>query len=425
MQLAQVAAGVPAALAHHGGRGLVIAEVAVHQAAPAYPQLAALAHRQGPARGRVHGAHLGAFHHVAGAGVGPLLALSREVDRPCVFRQAVAMVQRLAEGGLHALFQRQVQRAGAGIDIAQRRRLRVGNALLLQMGQQARVQRWRPLQLRDAVARQRVQQIGGVELRAHHHLRARMQRGQQHRAQPEDVGHGHEGIAAVLRTQPARCGRDAREQRQRLMPHHHALGRARGARGEDQRRHLILQRTGFGHGLRAHGAVLHAGQGRVACAKAPRVAAGAVRCGRGEIHHARIGLGRKGIDLAGRHACVHAAGPGAHAAAGQDQRRMLGAVLGHDQHAVAGPHLQRAQLGLGRVRQRAQVGKAQAAAVGQVDEGTLRRFGQPAVQQMVYSLIHAPRIPQSTTMPCVTVAHIARSFAPRSASFWGAPVHSS
>src|SRR5256885_9010538 len=48
---------------------------------------------------------------------------------------------------------------------------------------------------------------------------------------------------SVLRTQAARCGRDAREQRQRVMPHHHALGRARGARGEDQRCHLVLQRS--------------------------------------------------------------------------------------------------------------------------------------------------------------------------------------
>ncbi len=100
---------------------------------------------------------------------------------------------------------------------------------------------------------------------------------------------------------------------------------------------------------------------------------------------------------------------------------MLGAVLGHRQHAVAGAHVEPAQFGLGDVGQCAQVAEAQGAAVGQVDEGALRRLGQPAVQQVMDAIRHV----QSTTMPCVTVAHMARSVAARSASFCGDPVHSS
>jgi hypothetical protein len=50
------------------------------------------------------------------------------------------------------------------------------HALLLQYASR-REQRRRALQLRHAVARQRVQQIGRVELRAHHQLRAGAERG--------------------------------------------------------------------------------------------------------------------------------------------------------------------------------------------------------------------------------------------------------
>ena len=42
---------------------------------------------------------------------------------------------------------------------------------------------------------------------------------------------------------------------------------------------------------------------------------------------------------------------------------MLRAILGHDQHAIAGAHLQRTQLGFGRIGKSAQVGKAQAAPI--------------------------------------------------------------
>jgi hypothetical protein len=48
---------------------------------------------------------------------------------------------------------------------------------------------------------------------------------------------------------------------------------------------------------------------------------------------------------------------------------MLGAVLGHHQHAVAGAHAE-LRSSLGRVGQRREVGKAQAA-IGQVYEGPI------------------------------------------------------
>ena len=67
---------------------------------------------------------------------------------------------------------------------------------------------------------------------------------------------------------------------------------------------------------------------------------------------------------------------------------MFGAVLGHHQHAVAGMHAELAQLGLGRVSQRAQVGKAQAATVRQVDERPRGCLVQPAIQQLVDARCH-------------------------------------
>ena len=67
---------------------------------------------------------------------------------------------------------------------------------------------------------------------------------------------------------------------------------------------------------------------------------------------------------------------------------MLGAVLGHHQHAVARAHIQGPQFGLGRVGERAQVGKTQAAAVRQMNEGPRGRLGQPAVQQVMDALCH-------------------------------------
>lgn len=70
---------------------------------------------------------------------------------------------------------------------------------------------------------------------------------------------------------------------------------------------------------------------------------------------------------------------------------MLGAVLGHHQHAVAGAHAELAQLGLGRVGQRAQVGKAQAAAIRQVYEGPIGRLSQPAIQQLMNARCHVNR----------------------------------
>ncbi|MOA20547.1 hypothetical protein D3C78_1409970 [compost metagenome] len=124
---------------------------------------------------------------------------------------------------------------------------------------------------------QRVEQFRRVELRTHHHLGAGVQRSQQHRAQAEDMRHRHEGIAAVLGAQRARLGGNAREMGQRVMAHHHALGRTGGARSEDQRRHFALQRAGLDLRLLAHGAVLHARQGRVLGGKPPGMGGRAVR----------------------------------------------------------------------------------------------------------------------------------------------------
>ena len=310
------------------------------------------------------------------------------------------MVQRLAEGRFHAFFQCQIQRAGTGVDVAERRILGPLDAALLQVGQQAREQRGRALQLRHAMMGQRIEQVVRVELRAHDELGTRQQRADQHRAQPEDVGHGHEGVAAVLWAQRARGAGNAREVDQRVVREHHALGLTGGAGGEDERRHRVAQRARFGLRIRAHGAVLHARQGRVHRGEALCMRGGAAgRCGR-EKHHARVGLGGEGVDLGGRHARIHAAGPGTHAAAGQDQRGMLRAILGHDQHAIAGAHLQRTQFVLGGVGKRTQVGKAQVAAIGQVNEWPLRCLGQPAVQQVVDAFSHEaglnrPRCPGS------------------------------
>jgi hypothetical protein len=70
-----------------------------------------------------------------------------------------------------------------------------------------------------------------------------------------------------------------------------------------------------------------------------------VRNTAGEVGHPGVGLGRKARDLAARHAGIDAARPGPDPAAGQNQRHVLGAVFGHDQHPVPRQHAQTAQLG--------------------------------------------------------------------------------
>ncbi|OPZ01156.1 MAG: hypothetical protein BWZ09_02782 [Alphaproteobacteria bacterium ADurb.BinA305] len=61
------------------------------------------------------------------------------------------------------------------------------------------------------------------------------------------------------------------------------------------------------------------------------------------------------------------------------------------EHAVAGAHSQGAQLFFSRVGQRAQVGKAQAAAIRQVYEGPIGRLSQPAIQQLMNARCHVNR----------------------------------
>ncbi|AIJ44414.1 hypothetical protein O987_01085 [Comamonas testosteroni TK102] len=238
--------------------------------------------------------------------------------------------------------------------------------------------------------------------------------------QAKDVRHGYEGIAAVGRGQRTRGRRLLRKMAQRIMAQHHSLGLARGTRSEDQACHLGLQRPGFAEAVRLDRAVGHAWQ----TAGQGLVAPGMCLCAGGsagrEVHGARIGTFGEGIDFGRRHARVDAARPGAYAAAGKDQRCVFGAVLGHDHHAVAGAYLQAAQLLLGLIGQAGDVSKTEAA-IGQQDEGGIGSLLQAAFQQMVDACSHG----QLISMPWVTVAHMARSLAARSASVWAEPVHSS
>jgi hypothetical protein len=96
-----------------------------------------------------------------------------------------------------------------------------------------------------------------------------------------------------------------------------------------------------------------------------------------------------------------------------------GAVLGHDQHAVAGPHAVGAQLALGGVDERAERGE-RPRAVRLVDEHALRIARAPGVEGVVQARRCAAH---SNVMPFVTPAHSAKSLAACAASTSGPPVH--
>lgn len=238
---------------------------------------------------------------------------------------------------------------------------------------------------------QRIEQVGRVELWTHHQLRARQQRTEQHGAQAEDVGHRHERIASILGAERAGVAGHAGEMDQGIVSQHHALRLPRGARREDQRGDLVAQWGRLRYGVVGHRGASHAGQRRRQGAMAPGMRAGCPRRGGGEVHDAGLGLRRESVDLGGGHACIDAARPRSHAAAGQDQRGMFRTILGNHHHAVAHADAQRLQLRLRRVGQPPQVGERQAAAVLQMDEGPIGRLGQPVVKQMVDSRGHAGR----------------------------------
>ena len=90
---------------------------------------------------------------------------------------------------------------------------------------------------------------------------------------------------------------------------------------------------------------------------------------------------------------------------------MFRTVFGDHHDAVAGPHVQCPQLGFGLIAQVGDIGKAEAA-FGKDDEGGVGPLLQAAVKQVVDAHCHA----QLTSMPLVTVAHMARSLAARSLS---------
>ena len=71
------------------------------------------------------------------------------------------------------------------------------DALGIEPRQQAGEHGRRALQLREALVGQGIEHVSRVELAAHEQARSRVQRGHEHGAQTEDVGHRQIGVRAV------------------------------------------------------------------------------------------------------------------------------------------------------------------------------------------------------------------------------------
>ncbi|MET3823544.1 hypothetical protein ABID76_006270 [Burkholderia ambifaria] len=240
-----------------------------------------------------------------------------------------------------------------------------------------------------------------------------MQRCEQYCAQPEDVRHRRIRVDLVVGTQCARLRGHTGEMQHATVGHHHALGHSRSAGRENDGSHVACQRLRLDPCRDIHSAAHQAAHTRRACAVPRGMAGGSRRHVRSEIQHARVGLAGERVDLTRCHARIDAARPCADAAARDQQCRMLGAVLGHHQHAVAGTHAVGPQFMRERIRQRADVRITQRA-VGEMDERPLRCVGQPAIQQFVNACGHARfslRRSPSCTAYCVQ-AKRARSSTP-------------
>ena len=162
------------------------------------------------------------------------------------------------------------------------------------------------LGLDSALVGQRIEHVGRVELAAHEQARACVQRGHEHGAQTEDVGHGQVGVGAVLRPQFPRLGRHAGKLQETRMAHQHALGCAGRARREDDGRHLRGQLALLGHRLGTRGTALQTRQHRRPGPCIVGVLARRIRHAAGEVHDTRVGLGAEATDFTARHAGIHA-----------------------------------------------------------------------------------------------------------------------